>query len=156
MNFYFLLKLVHILSATVLFGTGMGTAFQMWSAHLGGDVRAIAAVARNTVRADFLFTAPAVIIQPLTGIALIQSMGVDPMAPWLLAVYGLYVVTGLCWLPVVWIQIRLRDLAVGAAAAGTPLGDDYRRLMRWWFALGWPAFGAVLAIFWLMVTKPTM
>ena len=156
MTAYFLLKWIHILSAAVLFGTGLGTAFQMWTAHLTGDVRAIAAVARNVVRADFLFTTPAVVIQPLTGFLLVRLTGTDLLAPWLVAAYVLYILTGACWLPVVWLQIRIRDIASAAAADGTALPAEYRRLTRLWFALGWPAFAAVLAIFWLMVAKPAL
>lgn len=155
-DLYSWLKLVHILSATVLFGTGLGTAFQMWMANRGGDVRAIAAVARNVVIADYLFTTPAVAIQPVTGIALIWIAGYDPFSSWLIAVYFLYVLTGACWTPVVKIQVRLRDVARECADSGLPLPPDYRRLMRRWTALGIPAFSAVIAIFWLMVAKPAL
>jgi len=151
-----LLKVVHIVSATVLFGTGLGTAFQMWNADRTGDARVIAAVAANVVRADILFTTPAVIVQPLTGLSLIYSEGIDPLASWLVAAYALYAITGACWLPVVWIQLRLRNLARNADARGETLPAEYRRLMRTWFVLGWPAFLAVLAIFWLMVAKPIL
>lgn len=150
---YFLIKTIHILSATVLFGTGLGTAFQMWRAHLGGDPRAIASVAATVVMADFLFTTPAVIIQPLTGVALAHLAGIDLLAPWILVSLGLYVVAGACWLPVVWLQLRARDLARRAALEHTPLPRSYYRTMRIWFALGWPAFGAVIVIFWLMVAR---
>ena len=151
---YVWVKTLHILSATILFGTGLGTAFHMWMTHRSGDVRAIATVSRNVVRADFLFTTPAVIAQPLSGAALIWMTAIDPLAPWLLAVYALYILTGLCWLPVVWLQIRARDLACAAAASGEPLPPLYYRTMRIWFLLGWPAFIAVMAILWLMVAKP--
>lgn len=153
---YVWVKTLHILSATILFGTGLGTAFHMWMTHLSGDVRAIATVARNVVRADFLFTTPAVIVQPLSGAALIWMTATDPRAPWLVVVYGLYVLTGLCWLPVVWLQIRARDLAAASAASGEPLPPLYYRTMRIWFLLGWPAFAAVMAILWLMVAKPSL
>ncbi|MDB5360228.1 MAG: putative integral rane protein [Rhodospirillales bacterium] len=153
---YDLIKTVHILSATVLFGTGLGTAFQMWFAHLTGDPRTIATVARNVVRADFWFTTPAVILQPASGIALIHLSGLDARASWLMVAYGLYLLIGLCWLPVVWLQIRVRDLAVVAVEDGTPLPPDYHRVMRLWFGLGWPAFLGTLAIFWLMVAKPAL
>ena len=153
---YDLVKTVHILSATVLFGTGLGTAFHMWFAHLGGEPRTIATVARNVVRADFWFTTPAVILQPASGIALIRLSGLDPAASWLVAVYGLYALIGACWLPVVWLQIRARDLAVAAAEAGTALPPAYHRAMRLWFGLGWPAFLGTMLIFWLMVAKPDL
>lgn len=153
---YLWLKVIHILSATVLFGTGLGTAFQMWMAHLSGDPRSIATVARNVVVADFAFTTPAVVIQPATGILLIWLSGADPFSSWLVAVYVLYAIAGACWIPVVWLQIRVRDIAQDACVAGSALPLTYQRYMWLWFALGCPAFAAVIAIFWLMVIKPTV
>ncbi len=150
------LKIAHVLSATVLFGTGLGTAFQMWMAHLRADPRGIATVSRSVVLADFAFTAPAVIIQPATGFGLLWVLGVDPLASWLLAAYILYAVAGVCWLPVVWLQIKVRDLASAAVAMGSPLPAEYRFYMRIWFALGWPAFLALIAIFGLMIAKPQL
>jgi uncharacterized membrane protein len=154
MNLYALLKFVHIVSSTLLFGTGLGTAFFLWMTHRGGDVAAIANAARITVRADWLFTTPAVIVQPLSGIALMHLAGYPWSTPWLLAAIALYVVAGACWLPVVALQLRLRELSAAALRDGSPLPVAYFRCMRWWFALGWPAFAAVLATFWLMVAKP--
>ncbi len=151
---YLIIKVIHIVSATILFGTGLGTAFQMLMVHRTGNARAIAAVATNVVRADLWFTTPAIIIQPVTGFALVHLAGFNPFAPWLVTAYVLYGVAGACWLPVVWIQIRLRDLAVAAKQDVLPL--SYHRLFKLWFALGWPAFAAVLAIFWLMVAKPSL
>jgi uncharacterized membrane protein len=156
MSLYDAVKIVHILGATVLFGTGLGTAFQMWTAHRSGDIRAIAVVARHVVWADFLFTTPAVILQPLTGFWMAYLAGFDLLAPWLVAAYALYLLTGACWLPVVWLQSRARDLAATSAANGTALPPAYFQAMRWWFGLGWPAFLAVLEIFWLMVAKPPL
>lgn len=156
MDSYFTLKLVHVLSATLLFGTGLGTAFFFWMAHRRGDVRAIAVTARHVVLADTLFTAPAVIVQPLTGWWLMQRLGMDFGQSWLQATLALYLLTGACWLPVVWLQWRMRDLAEAAVASGSPLPRAYHRYARWWFALGWPAFIAVLAIFWLMIAKPAL
>lgn len=153
---YLLLKTIHILSSTVLFGTGIGTAFQMWKAHRDGDVHPIAAVNRNVVLADWLFTTPAVIIQPLTGWLLMRAAGFDPMSPWLVLTYALYLLAGACWLPVVFIQLKLRDLAEAAVTANTPLGANYWRLYRAWFVLGWPAFGGLVVVFWLMVAKPPL
>lgn len=154
---YFLtLKLVHIVSATVLFGTGLGTAFQMWMADRTGDPRVVAAVAANVVRADLYFTTPAILVQPLTGLSLVYAEGTNPFASWLVVAYGLYALAGACWLPVVWIQIRLRDFARNSDARAVALPSEYRRLMRIWFALGWPAFLAVLVTFWLMVDKPVL
>lgn len=153
---YMLIKYLHILSATVLFGTGLGTAFQMWNAHRGGDVSTIAHVAKNVVLADTVFTTPAIIIQPLTGIALAWMAGFDPFTPWLTVTYLLYALAGLCWLPVVWLQIKMRDLAQAAARANSRLPEAYHRSIRLWFILGWPAFSAVAVIFWLMVAKPVL
>lgn len=153
MDSYFILKTLHILSAAVLFGTGLGTAFHMWMTHKSGDVRAIARAARNTVLADWLFTTPAVVAQPLTGVLLIQTVGYDPMADWLVASYILYAVAGLCWLPVVWLQIRVAAVARSAVENNTSLPPQYGRYMAAWFWLGWPAFGAVIAIVWLMVSR---
>lgn len=156
MDSYFLLKTAHILSATLLFGTGLGTAFFFWMAHRRGEVAAIAVTARHVVWADALFTTPAVIAQPLTGWWLMQRIGYDFSQSWLQAALGLYLLAGLCWLPVVWIQIRLRDLAEAAWRSGTALPARYHRLARLWFLLGWPAFLAVNATFWLMVRKPAL
>jgi len=153
---YFLLKTVHILSATVLFGTGIGTAFQMWRAHLSGDSRAIASTARSVVVADWLFTTPAIVIQPLTGVALAHMAGIDLLSPWILASLGLYVLAGAFWLPVVWLQLRVRDLAGKAVIENSPLPESYFRYMRIWFALGWPAFLSLIVIFWLMVARPEL
>ena len=150
------IETIHIVNSTILFGTGLGTAFQMWFAHRTGDSRVIAAVARNVVWADYVFTAPAVVIQPATGAAMIWVAGFDPAASWLVASYALYLLAGACWLPVVWLQTRARDLARAAADSNGPLPPAYHRCMKIWFALGWPAFAAVLAIFWLMTTKPDL
>jgi uncharacterized membrane protein len=153
---YALLKLLHVLSSTLLFGTGLGTAFFQWQAHRSGDVRAIAATARNVVLADWWFTTPAVVVQPVTGVLLARMVGYELTAPWLLAALALYLVAGACWLPVVAIQMRVRDLAAVAAASGEPLPPRNYRLMRTWWALGWPAFLAVALTFWLMVRKPSL
>jgi uncharacterized membrane protein len=150
------LKIIHVLSAIVLFGVGLGTAFHMWMAHLTGDARVIAAAARSTVRADFLFTTPAIVVQPLSGAAIIAIERIDPTASWLVAAYALYALAGVCWLPVVRLQIAARDLATSAVARGQALPADYHRAMRAWFILGWPAFVAVILIICLMVAKPEL
>jgi uncharacterized membrane protein len=151
---YFLLKYAHVIGASVLLGTGAGIAFFMLLAHRTGDPATVAAVARIVVVADFLFTATAVIAQPITGVWLAWTVGYSLWERWITLSILLYVVTGAFWLPVVWMQIRIRDLAIEAAAAGQPLPAAYRRLFRLWFAFGFPAFGAVLAIFWLMIARP--
>jgi uncharacterized membrane protein len=150
------LKLVHVLGAAVLFGTGLGIAFFMWMAHRTREPSHIAATGRVVVIADALFTASAVIVQPVTGVALAWLSGRSLWDPWIVVSLALYVFVGACWLPVVWIQARLRDLAREAAAQASALPADYYRLFAIWFALGWPAFLGVIAIFILMIWKPQM
>ncbi len=154
MSAYEIVKVLHIVSATVLFGTGIGTAFVVWRADRSGDVAAIAFAARHAVVADWLFTTPAVIFQPLSGLWLAHIAGYDLDEAWLVWAYALYALAAACWLPVVWLQIRMRRLAAEAAAGGTPPLEAYRRCMRAWFVLGWPAFLALLVIFILMVARP--
>jgi uncharacterized membrane protein len=151
---YFFLKFLHVIGACVLLGTGAGIAFFMLMAHLTGRAAVIAGVARIVVIADFLFTATAVAAQPITGLLLIHVVGYSVWDRWIFWSLILYLVTGAFWLPVVWMQMRLRDLAAAAASTGGPLPPSYDRLFWWWFAFGFPAFGAVLAIFWLMIAKP--
>ncbi len=149
-----ILRWLHIIGASVLLGTGAGIAFFMMMAHRGGDVRLIAGTARIVVVADMVFTATAVVAQPLTGWLLARETGWDLTENWLLASLALYVLTGACWLPVVRVQIILRRLAAEAARNGTALPARYHQLYRLWFALGIPAFTAVLAILWLMIARP--
>lgn len=156
MTAYLLLKTVHVLSAALLFGTGLGTAFFMWFTHRSGDVAAVARVARLTVRADAWFTAPAVVVQPLSGFAMAHWAGFGLELPWIQASLALYLLAGACWIPVLFLQRRARDLAIAAVRDGTPLPPAYHRAMRAWFVLGWPAFLAVLAIYGLMVAKPAL
>jgi uncharacterized membrane protein len=154
MTAYYLLKWLHVLGATVLLGTGAGIAFFMLMAHRTGDVRVIAGVARIVVLADYVFTATAVVAQPVTGVLLARWVGYPLTEGWILASIALYLLTGAFWLPVVWMQSRMRNLAVAAAAGGGALPDEYHRLFRRWLAFGFPAFTAVLAIFWLMIARP--
>jgi uncharacterized membrane protein len=149
-----LIKTLHILSATVLFGTGLGIAFFFWSAGQLDD-RARLFAARTTVRADFLFTLPAVVLQPLTGAWLIAKGGIDPKASWILISLGLYILAGLCWIPVVWLQIKMKRMLESKVAAGIFDPEKYERFRRLWFLLGWPAFLGLVAVFWLMVAKPS-
>lgn len=154
MTFYLLLKMVHVIGAAVLLGTGAGIAFFLLRAHLSEKPEVIAGVARIVVLADFLFTATAVAVQPVTGIMLAYSVGYSLWEPWIAWSIILYLLTGAFWLPVVWMQMRMRDLAAKAVATASPLPAAYHRLFWWWFAFGFPAFGAVVAIFWLMIAKP--
>ena len=147
-------RFLHVGGATVLLGTGAGIAFFMVMAVRTRDPALIAHVASTVVIADFVFTATAVVFQPITGIWLASIIGWPLTQGWLLAAMFLYVLVGLCWLPVVYIQKRLRDLAREASSMAAPLPAAFDRLYRIWFALGWPAFAGVAAILWLMVSKP--
>lgn len=151
---YLVLKYLHIIGACVLLGTGAGIAFFMLMAHRTGRAEAIAAVARIVVLADFFFTATAVVVQPITGLGLAHAVGYPVTEGWIVLSAILYVVTGLLWLPAVWMQMELRDLATAAVAAKAPLPARYHRLFRTWFAFGFPAFGAVMTILWLMISRP--
>jgi uncharacterized membrane protein len=152
---YVIVKWLHILSSTLLFGTGLGSAFYMFFASRTRDARAIALVVRYVVIADWAFTTPTIIIQPLTGLYLVHLAGFPLASKWIVVSFALYFLAGACWLPVVWMQIRMRDLAQQAAAAGGELPDRYWRFMRGWVALGIVAFLALVAVFYLMVAKPT-
>jgi len=154
MDLYFTIKVLHIISSAILFGTGMGIAFFMLMSCFTDDLREKFFAARMTVMADYLFTAPAVILQPVSGIWLIIHGGYDPTTSWLIWTYGLYALAGACWLPVVWIQIQLKKLTQIAVETKSPLPKVYYRLFKIWFFLGWPAFISLVAIFFLMVLKP--
>lgn len=156
MSWYLFIKWLHILSATILFGTGIGIAFFKWIADRSGDVRAIRLSNERTVLADWLFTTPAVIAQPVSGVALALLAGFPLTTGWLAMSVGGYVIAGACWLPVVWLQLVMRDLARTADDAGTPLPAKYWRYARAWFWLGVPAFVALLGVYWLMVAKPAL
>ncbi|RFB01514.1 DUF2269 family protein [Parvularcula marina] len=150
-----LLRWAHVIGATVLLGTGAGIAFFMVMAHRTKDAALIAHVAGTVVVADWIFTASAVVLQPITGLLLAKAIGWPLTQGWLMLSIGLYVLTGMFWLPVVWIQAQLRDLARAAAKSGEPLPPRYHKLYRIWFACGFPAFFAVLWIVWLMTARPS-
>ena len=149
------LRWLHVIGATVLLGTGAGIAFFMLMAHRTRQPALVAHVAGTAVVADLLFTATAVVAQPLTGLGLALLVGWPLTEGWLLVALALTVLPGLFWPPVVWIQLRMRDLPRAAAREGLPLPGEYHRLFRIWFACGIPAFLAVLAILWLMLAKPS-
>jgi uncharacterized membrane protein len=152
---YLILKWLHVIGAAVLLGTGAGIAFFMLMAHLKKDVVVIAGVARIVVIADFVFTTTAVIAQPITGVWLAYEMNYDLREGWIVTSIILYIITGLFWLPVVWMQMRMRDLAQLAHRNNAALPEDYHRLFWMWFWFGFPAFAAMLAIFWLMIARPS-
>jgi len=151
---YQIVKTLHILSSTFLFGTGVGTAFYLLFVSLSRNVAATAVVSRLVVRADWLFTATTMVFQPLSGLYLLHRMGMSFGVAWIAWSLALYVLALLCWLPVVWLQMQLRDLAAEAARAGQPLPPRYWALLRIWIVLGFPALFAFLGIFYLMVAKP--
>ncbi len=154
MSLYLTLKWLHILSSVVLVGTGLGSAYYLFFAHRSGQLAAQALVARLVVRADWWFTTPTVILQPLTGFALAQLGGWPLSTPWLALSVALYVVAGACWLPVVWLQLRMAAMAERALQQPSDLPPVYWRYARYWEYLGYPAFAAMVVVFYLMVAKP--
>ncbi|WP_287603872.1 DUF2269 domain-containing protein [Thiothrix sp.] len=150
---YLSLKYLHILSMVLLFGTGLGSAFYKWMADRSGNLAHIAVVNRHVVLADWIFTTPTVIFQPLSGLGMVYLLGLPLATPWIALSLGLYVFAGLCWLPVVWLQIRMRNLADAALIAQIPLPAEYWRYARVWFWLGVPAFVAMVGVVFLMVFK---
>jgi uncharacterized membrane protein len=151
---YVLVKWLHVLSSTILFGTGLGSAYYMFFTSLAGDARAVARVVGLVVIADWVFTLTTIVLQPITGLVLAHLAQIPLTTRWILWSTVLYFVAGACWIPVVMIQIRMQRLAQAAAADDAPLPDAYRRLFRWWTALGVPAFFALVIVFYLMVAKP--
>jgi len=155
MNTYLAVKTIHIISSVLMVGTGFGSAFYLFFIHRIGQTRAIADVGRLVVRADWWFTTPTVIIQPLSGLWLAHTAGWPVSTPWIAGSLGLYALAGACWLPVVWLQLRMAKMARIAAANDAPLPEQYWRHARWWERLGYPAFIAMVVVFGLMVFKPT-
>lgn len=154
MTAYLLIRFLHVAGAVVLLGTGAGIAFFMFMAHRTRNAAIIAAVARIVVLADFVFTATAVVLQPVTGALLASMLGYPLFHGWIALSLILYLVTGALWLPVVWMQMRMRALAEAASRTNTPLPREYHRLFHLWLAFGFPAFSAVLGILWLMIARP--
>lgn len=156
MSAYLVLKFLHVIGTAVLLGTGAGIAFFFLLAHRTGNAKTIAAVARIVVIADFLFTATTVVAQPITGVLLARELGMSLAQGWLALSILLYLMVGAFWIPVLFMQVRMRNLATAAARSGGALPGEYRRWFRLWFAFGFPAFGGVLAIIWLMIAKPAL
>jgi uncharacterized membrane protein len=152
---YLIIKWLHILSSTLLFGTGLGTAYYMFFANRCQDPRVIAVVARHVVRADWWFTAPTVIFQPLSGLYLAHIAGFPILSGWIGWSFALYFIAGACWLPVLWLQLRMRNMAQIAYHSGQDLPLVYWRYARIWTGLGVPAFIAIVIVFYLMAVKPS-
>lgn len=148
MSTYLWIKLVHVLSATILFGTGLGIAFFMLRAYLSESREAMAVTTRHVVLADWIFTAPAVVIQLVSGLWLTREIGIPFDSVWFVSVVGVFFLVGACWIPVVWIQIRVREIVARGGER-----DDYRTLMFVWIGLGCTAFGGVLLLFYLMISR---
>lgn len=155
-EYFLIIKWLHIVSSTVLYGFGAGTAWYMFNAHLTRDPALISKVSKMVVRADWIFTGTSGIVQPLTGLMLVSILGYPLDSSWLVLNYMFYVIAFVAWLPVVWLQIKAQRLAEVAHLAGEPLSADYFRTMRAWFILGWPAFLGLTATFYLMVAKPQL
>lgn len=151
---YLIMRTLHIISSTILFGTGIGIAFFMFRSHFTNDIAEKLYAARGTVLADYIFTLPAVVIQPATGFWLIWQGGYEWTELWLILTYVIYIIAGACWLPVVWIQIELKNMLIKSATNETKLPARYYSLFRIWFILGWPAFVGLVIVFFLMVFKP--
>lgn len=156
MTTYFAVKWIHVLSSVVLVGTGFGTAFYMFFANRSGSLEAQAVVSRLVVRADWWFTTPAVLVQPASGLYLAHLLGWPLSTPWLALSIALFVLTGALWLPVVWLQMRMAAMAAAARAGSGELPARYWRYARLWEAMGYPAFIAMLGVFYLMVAKPVL
>lgn len=152
---YLWLKFIHVVSSTILFGTGIGTACVMLYSHLTQDTRIISVISRYVVMADWIFTAPSGVVQLLTGLWMVYLAGYSFYAWWIWGSLAGYVIALFCWLPVVYLQIRMRDMAIEANAVNSHLPVKYYTLFRYWFYLGWPAFISLLIVFYLMTNKPS-
>lgn len=153
---YLTFKTLHIFSLVLLFGTGLGSAFYKFMSDREGDVHAIATTNRHVVIADWLFTTPTIILQPITGYMMLSQSNLPLTTPWLLVSIVLFLIAGACWLPVVVLQIRMRDLSQQALKKSSTLSDRYFRYTRIWFWLGVPAFISMVLIVYLMVEKPLL
>lgn len=154
MTLYLWLKFIHIVSSTILFGTGIGTACNLFLAHRTRDVYIIATTARYVVLADWIFTGTSGFIQPITGFWMVYLAGYSLTSLWILGSIVGYLIAAFCWFPVVYLQIKMRDFAVAAHQNNTSLSPTYFRYFRYWFCLGWPAFISLLVVFYLMTNKP--
>lgn len=154
MTLYLWLKFIHILSSTILFGTGIGTACNLFLAHKTKDIYLIANTAKYVVLADWIFTGTSGFIQPVTGFWMVYLAGYSFTSLWVLGSIIGYLIAAFCWLPVVYFQIKMRDFAFAAYKNNTALPPTYFRYFRYWFYLGWPAFISLIIVFYLMTSKP--
>ena len=154
MMLYLWVKFIHVLSSTVLFGTGIGTACVMVYGHKTRKTNIIAAVSQYVVFADWIFTAPSGVVQLLTGLWMVYLAGYSFASFWIWGSLVGYTIAAFCWFPVVYLQIKMRDFAVQSNRTNTPLPKRYYRYFNYWFCLGWPAFISLLIVFYLMTNKP--
>ena len=159
MNTYLVIKTLHIISATLMVGTGFGSAFYLFWANRSGSVSAQSVVSKWVIKADWWFTTPAVIFQPLSGLWMLHQLGMpfswDGAWLWVKWTLALYVLAGVCWLPVVWLQIKMAKTAMLAhQSCADKLPESYRKQQFWWELLGYPAFCATVVLYFLMVLKP--
>lgn len=153
---YLLIKWIHVLSSVLLFGIGLGSAFYKFMADRSGHLNAITHTNKTVVLADWIFTTPTIVMQPLTGLLLANHLDLPLNTPWISISLGLFIIAGLCWLPVVWLQIRMRNLSSQALAYKKPLGNKYHQYQHVWFWLGVPAFSSIIVVFYLMIFKPVI
>lgn len=151
---YLWLKFIHVISSTILFGTGIGTACVMFYGHHLTEIKARAAINRYVVLADWIFTAPSAVIQLVTGLLMVYVAGYSFSALWIWGSLLGYIIAAACWLPVVSLQIQMRNMTNFAENSGSALPAAYQRYYNYWFALGWPAFISLLIVFYMMTNKP--
>ena len=151
---YLWLKFIHVLSSTILFGTGIGTACTMLYGHYTQNTQVIAATTRYVVLADWIFTGTSGFLQPLTGFWMVFLVGYPWTSLWIMGSIVGYIIAACCWFPVVYLQIKMRDFAVAAEQNKTPLPPIYFRYFKYWLCLGWPAFISLIIVFYLMTNKP--
>jgi uncharacterized membrane protein len=151
---YLWLKFIHVISSTILFGTGVGTACVMLYAYHTRDIHFITATTRYIVLADWVFTATSGIVQPLTGFWMVYLAHYLWTSFWIMGSIIGYLIAAFCWFPVVYLQIKLRDFAEQTQKTKTALPSIYFRYFKYWFCLGWPAFISLLVVFYLMTNKP--
>lgn len=153
MSLYLFLKTIHIIAATMFFGSGMASAFLKWHADRQGDLAQIVFAQRAIVRADWVFTVPSGVLLPATGFWMAWLVGFPMWSGWIAWGIGLYILAGICWLPAAWLQIRMRDVASHALATSSSLPAEYARWSRIWLILGFPAFIASALVIYVMVSK---